>query len=84
MKCLFIKLFLGTGHANKSDEFLERFQTAVNPHSPPLLRMVPISGNHVHAFHIIWPSNLLAYATICHKKLQYNFPKMRGATLPLD
>ena len=25
------------------------------------LRMVPISGNHVHAFHTIWPSYLLAY-----------------------
>ena len=28
---------------------------------PPPLRMVPISGNHVHAFHTIWPSYLLAY-----------------------
>ena len=49
---------------------------------PPLLRMVPISGNHVHAFHTIWPSYLLAYmhyATISIiKKLQHNFPKMRG------
>ena len=24
-------------------------------------RMVPISRNHVHAFHTIWPSHLLAY-----------------------
>ena len=31
MKCLFVKLFLGTGHATKSDEFSERFQTAVDP-----------------------------------------------------
>ena len=28
---------------------------------PPPLRMVPISGNHVHALHTIWPSYLLAY-----------------------
>ena len=55
-----VNLFLGTGHATKSDEFSERFQTAVDPHPPPL-RMVPISGNHVHAFHTIWPSYLLAY-----------------------
>ena len=25
------------------------------------IRMVPISGNHVHTFHTIWPSYLLAY-----------------------
>ena len=42
-------------HATKSDEFSKRFQTAVDPHPPPL-RMVPISGNHVHSFFIIWPS----------------------------
>ena len=28
---------------------------------PPPLRMVPISGNLVHAYHTIWPSYLLAY-----------------------
>ena len=28
---------------------------------PPPLRIVPISGNHAHAFHSIWPSYLLAY-----------------------
>ena len=28
---------------------------------PPPLRMVPISENHVHVFHTIWPSYLLAY-----------------------
>ena len=28
---------------------------------PPPFRMVPISENHVHAFHTIWPSYLLAY-----------------------
>ena len=43
---------LGPGPGTKTDEFLERFQTAVDPHPPPL-RMVPISGNHVHAFHTI-------------------------------
>ena len=25
------------------------------------IRMVPISGNHVHAFHTIWPSYVLAF-----------------------
>ena len=44
---------LRTGHTTKSDEFSERFQMAVDPH-PPHLRMVPISGNHVHALHTIW------------------------------
>ena len=29
---------------------------------PPPLKMVPISGNHVHAFHTIWPSYLLFYS----------------------
>ena len=70
MKCLFVKLFSETGHTTKSDEFLERFQTAVDPHHPPR-RMVPISGNHMHAFHTIWPSYLLVY-----KNMQHNFPKM--------
>ena len=35
----------GTGHVTKSDEFSEKFQTAVDP-LPGTLRMVPISGNH--------------------------------------
>ena len=42
---------------------------ADDPH-PPSLRIVPISGNHVHAFHTI-------YATIYHMK-KHNFRKMRG------
>ena len=50
----------GTGQGTKTDEFSERFQMAVDPHTLPL-RMVPITGNHVHAFHTIWPSYLLAY-----------------------
>ena len=46
--------------ATKMDEFSERFQTAVDP--PPLpLKMVPVSGNHVHAFHTIWPWHLFQY-----------------------
>ena len=47
----------------------------------PPLRMVPISGNHVHAFHTIWPSYLLATISII-KNLQYNFPNMRGGQRP--
>ena len=40
--------------------------------------MDPIFGNHVHAFHTIWPPYLI-YATISIiKDLQYNLPKMRG------
>ena len=35
MKCLFLKLFLGTGHTTKSDEFSKKFQTALDP--PPLI-----------------------------------------------
>ena len=63
-KWLFVKLFFGTpGHATKSDEFSERIQTEVDPQPPPL-RMVPSSGNHVHAFHTIWPSYLLAYTQL--------------------
>ena len=34
MKCLLSRTFLGTGHATKSDEFSERFQAAVDPHTP--------------------------------------------------
>ena len=30
-----VNLFLGTGHATKSDEFSEWFQTAVDPHPHP-------------------------------------------------
>ena len=45
----------GTGKGSKMDEYSERFQTAVDP-LPPSLRMVPISGNHEHAFHTMWPS----------------------------
>ena len=51
----YAKLFPGMGHASRSDEFSERFPTAVDPHPPPL-RMVPNSGNHVHAFHTNWLS----------------------------
>ena len=40
MKCLFVKLFLGTGYSTKSDEFSERFQLNTTSHpsefSPPL------------------------------------------------
>ena len=45
-----------------------------------LYSITPISGNRVKAFHTIQPSYLLAYICnhICNKKLQYNFPKIRG------
>ena len=42
------------------DEFLETFQMAVDP-PPPAPQKVPIFGNHVYAFHTIWPPYLLAY-----------------------
>ena len=73
MKCLF---FLGTSHATKSDKFSERFQTAVDPHPPPL-RLVPIVGNHEHAFHTIGPPCIYASISII-KNLHYNFLKIGG------
>ena len=74
MKCLFVKIFLETGHATKSHEFPERFQTAVDPH-PPSLRMVPISGNHVHT---IWSSYLLLVLfTDASSQIQNNGPLFR-------
>ena len=62
----------------KSDEFSERFQRHLTP--TPTLRMVPISGYHVHAFHTIWPSYLLAHSRpySLQKFYNNNFPKMRG------
>ena len=40
--------------------------------------MVPISGNHVHAYYLAIISPRI-YATISViRNLQYNFPKMRG------
>ena len=45
-----------TGQGTKTGELSERFQMAVDPPLPS-----PISGNHVHAFHTIWPLYLLAY-----------------------
>ena len=43
------------------------------------IRMVPISGNHVHAFYTIWPHTYLHLCNhINYKKMQYNFPKRRG------
>ena len=61
----------------KSDEFSERFQRHLTP--TPTLRMVPISGYHVHAFHTIWPSYLLAHSRpySLQKFYNNNFPKMR-------
>ena len=59
-KALVVIPVYGTGQGTKTDEFSERFQMAVDPHTLPL-RMVPITGNHVHAFHTIWPLYLLAY-----------------------
>ena len=43
--------FWGKGQATKSDEFSERFQTAVDL-NPQSLRMVPISEDHT-----IWPGH---------------------------
>ena len=44
-------------------------------------RMVPISGNHVPAFHAIWPSYPLAFIRPNPlKKLSHNFRKMRGGS----
>ena len=56
-KALVVIQAWGTGHATKSDEFSQRFQRQL---TPPL-RMVHISRNHVHAFHCVWPSQLLAH-----------------------
>ena len=50
---------LGKDGGTKSDEFSERFQRHLTP--TPTLRMVPISGYHVNAFHTIWPLYLLAH-----------------------
>ena len=47
-------------------------------------RMVPISGNHVPAFHAIWPSYPLAFIRPNPlKNLSHNFRKMRGDRKPL-
>ena len=45
-KALVVILVLGTGKGTRTEGFSKKFQTAVDPHLPPL-RMVPISGNHV-------------------------------------
>ena len=76
--------FKGTGHATKSDEFSERFQTAVDPHPRHSLSLeimcmhFILSGNHT-SLHIC----IAYYATISiMKKLQHNFPKMKGGRRP--
>ena len=45
--------------------------------------MVPISGNHMHAFHTIWPLYPLVYIQPHQfkKKLQHHFPKIRRGGL---
>ena len=50
---------LGKDGGTKSDEFSERFQQHLTP--TPTLRMVPISGYHVNAFHTIRPSYYLGH-----------------------
>ena len=47
------------------------------------IRMVPISGNHMHAFHTIWPLYPLVYIQPhqFQKKLQHHFPKIRRGGL---
>ena len=59
MRCLFVKLFIGTGHAAKLDQFSERLTPTPTPQNG--------HGNDVHAFHTIWPLNLqptCIYSTI--------------------
>ena len=76
MKCLFIKLFLGTGHANKSDEFSERFQTAVDPHPSEWSPSLEIMCLH---FILSGPCTSMHIFENTHcKKMQHNFLKMRG------
>ena len=78
MKCLFVKLFLGTGHATKLDGFSERFQTAVDPHPHPSewslsleIICMPFILSAQHTSSHIWKH-------IYRKKLQHIFPKIRG------
>ena len=56
-KALVVIPVFGTGYQN-----WWIFGKVPNGRWPPPLRMVPISGNHVHAFHTIWPSYLLCYS----------------------
>ena len=46
-KALVVIPVLGTGHATKSDDFLERFQTAVDPHPPPLRMVLTFSKEYI-------------------------------------
>ena len=76
MKALLVIPVLGTGHATKSDKILERFQMEVDPHpsewSPSLEIMCMhfiLSGSR---------TSLHIFDHIHYKKLQHNFPKMRG------
>ena len=78
MKCLVLKLFSGTGHTTKLDEFSERFQTAVDPHpSPPSEWSLSLCTHFI----LSGPRTSLHIFDHIHyrKDLQHNFPKMRGA-----
>ena len=59
------------GHATKLDEFSERFKTAVGPPLEIMCMHLILSGHHT-SLHIC--------NHICHKKLQYNFPKWWGGS----
>ena len=80
MNCLFVKLFLGTGHATKSDEFTERFPTvAVDPPTTHPSEW-PLSLE-IRCMHFILSGHHTSLKICNHinhiKKLQHNFPKMR-------
>ena len=78
-----------SSHRSQRDEwrYQNRWIFGKFPNGLWPLRMVPFPGNHIHVFHAIWPSYILACTQpymvlprlwIHFKKFQHNFPKMRG------
>ena len=81
-KALLVIPVYKTGQGAKADEFLERFQTAVDPHPHPSewTLSLEIMCMHFILFGHHTSSHICNH--ICHKKLRYNFPKMRGGEWP--
>ena len=77
-KALVVIPVYGTGQGTKSDEFLERFQTAVDPHPHPSEWSL---SHHVHAisyYLVTMPPRIYDATVSVSKNLQHVFLKMSG------
>ena len=80
MNCLFVKLFLGTSHANKLDEFSKR-QLTPNPHhsasGKASLRKISFLAiffilDNIQKFSKVRLSIVVVVATIKYEVMQYS------------